>query len=64
MPCVSMAQNVVPYPTSHVRVDWVQGTDFSKYKTYAWSTSYQKTATAEWDEYLVRNIDNQLQAKG
>lgn len=64
MPWVSIAQNVVPYPTSDVRAGWVQGTDFSKYKTYAWSTSYKKTATVEWDEYLVKNIDNQLQAKG
>lgn len=64
MSLVSIAQDVVPYPTSQVKVDWVRGTDFSKYKTYAWSTTYQKTATAEWDEYLVKKIDSQLQAKG
>jgi hypothetical protein len=29
MPLVSMAQDVVPYPKSEVKVDWVQGTDFS-----------------------------------
>lgn len=64
LPLISQAQDVVPYPTSQVTVDWVRGTDFSKYETYAWSTSYKKTATAEWDDYLVKNIDSQLQAKG
>jgi hypothetical protein len=64
MPRVSTAQDVVPYPTSQVKVDWVRGADFSKYETYAWSTSYQKTQTAKWDGYLVKNIDSQLQAKG
>ena len=38
MPSASMAQDVVPYPTSEVKVGWVHGTDFSKYKTYAWGT--------------------------
>ena len=31
-PLASMAQEVVPYANSDVKVDWVRGTDFSKYK--------------------------------
>jgi hypothetical protein len=38
MPLASRAQEVVPYANSEVKVDWVRGTDFSKYKTYAWGT--------------------------
>jgi hypothetical protein len=42
MPLASMAQEAVPYANSEVTVDWVRGTDFSKYKTYAWGTPNQK----------------------
>jgi hypothetical protein len=42
MPLASTAQEVVPYANSEVKVDWVRGTDFSKYKTYAWGTPNQK----------------------
>ena len=27
-----------------VKVNWVRGTDFSKYRTYAWGTSHQKNS--------------------
>jgi hypothetical protein len=37
-----MAQEAVPYANPEVKVDWVRGTDFSKYKTYAWGTPNQK----------------------
>jgi hypothetical protein len=42
MPLASRAQEVVPYANSEVKVDWVRGTDFSKYKTYAWGTPDQR----------------------
>lgn len=32
----SVGQVVEPYAASDVKVNWVHGTDFSKYKTYAW----------------------------
>ena len=35
MPMAIVTQEVVPYAKSEVKVDWVRGTDFSKYKTYA-----------------------------
>ena len=31
-----VAQEIVPYPKSVLKVDWLRGTDFSKYHTYAW----------------------------
>ncbi len=60
-PLVSIAQDVVPYGKSEVKVDWVRGTDFSKYKTYAWAASQPKTP----DPYhLIENLDSALQGKG
>jgi hypothetical protein len=60
-PLASIAQNVVPYAKSEVKVDWVRGTDFSRYKTYAWAASQQKTP----DPYhLIVNLDSALQTKG
>ena len=43
MPLGSTAQEVVPYAKSEVKVDWVRGTDFSKFKTYAWGSTQQMT---------------------
>ena|ERR1700733_15098344 len=43
MPSPSMAQDVVPYARQEVKVDWVRGTDFSKFKTYAWGSTQQTT---------------------
>jgi hypothetical protein len=40
----SMIQEVVPYANSDVKVDWARGTDFSKYKTYAWGIPNQKAS--------------------
>ena len=45
-PFVSMAQDVVPYAKSEVKVDWVRGTDFSKYKTYACNMRPQNRTAA------------------
>jgi hypothetical protein len=61
MPLASTAQDVVPYAKSEVKVDWVRGTDFSKYKTYAWEASQQKTPDPQ---HLIENIEGALQAKG
>jgi len=61
MPLGSMAQDVVPYAKSEVKVDWVRGTDFSKYKTYAWGTTRQTTPNPK---HPTEDIDAALQAKG
>ena len=63
MPLSSTAQEqeVVPYAKSEVKVDWVRGTDFSKYKTYAWGTTYQVTSDPK---HPTEDIDAALQAKG
>src|SRR6266481_5603690 len=61
MPFASMAQEAVPYAKSEVKVDWVRGTDFSKYKTYAWGTSNQK---APDPKHPLEDIDAALQAEG
>ena len=58
------AQDVEQYAKSDVKVDWVRGTDFSKYKTYAWGTSHQKNPNPVWNQHLVEDIDAALQAKG
>ncbi len=47
-----------------VKVNWVRGTDFSKYRTYAWGTSHQKTPDPAWNQHLIEDIDAALQAKG
>jgi hypothetical protein len=62
MPVVSNAQDVVPYPKSDVKVDWVRGTDFSKCKTYAWGTVRQMTPDPK--HTIEGAIDAALQAKG
>jgi len=62
MPFVSMAQEVVPYPKSDIKVDWVRGTDFSKFKAYAWGPSHLATPSLE---HTVQGlIDAALQKKG
>jgi hypothetical protein len=61
MPLASTAQEVVPYANSEVKVDWVRGTDFSKYKTYAWGTPNQK---APDPNHPLDDIDAALQAEG
>ena len=38
MPLACIAQEVVPYAKSEVKVDWVRGTDFSKYKDLCMGT--------------------------
>jgi Domain of unknown function (DUF4136) len=61
MPLASLAQEVVPYANREVKVDWVRGTDFSKYKTYAWGTPNQK---APDPNHPLNDIEAALQAKG
>ena len=61
MPWASQAQDVVPYPKSEVKVDWVRGTDFSKYNTYALGTSSQMTPDPK--HTIEGMIDVALQAK-
>jgi hypothetical protein len=61
MPLASMAQEAVPYANSKVTVDWVRGTDFSKYKTYAWGTPYQKATDPN---HPLDDIEAALQAEG
>jgi hypothetical protein len=62
IPLMSNAQDVVPYPKSEVKVDWVRGTDFSECKTYAWGTSRQMTPDPK--HTIEGIIDATLQAKG
>jgi Domain of unknown function (DUF4136) len=62
MPLPFTAQDVVPYPKSGVKVDWVRGTDFSKCKTYAWGTARQMTPDPK--HTIEVTIDAALQAKG
>ena len=59
-PLASTAQDVVPYAKDQVKVDWVRGTDFSKYKTYAWGATRQMTP----NPHPRVDIDAALQAKG
>ena len=61
MPLASMTQEAVPYANSEVKVDWVRGTDFSKYKTYAWGTPNQKATDSN---HPLDDIDAALQADG
>jgi hypothetical protein len=61
VPSASMAQAVEPYAKSEVKVDWVKGTDFSKYKTYAWGTSNEKAPNPK---HPLEDIDAALQAEG
>jgi hypothetical protein len=61
MPLASMAQEAVPYANSEVTVDWVRGTDFSKYKTYAWGTPNQKATDPN---HPLDDIEAALQAEG
>ena len=62
LPLASMAQDVVPYADSDVKVGWVRGTDFSKYKTYAWRTSH--LATPSLEHTVQGMIDAALHEKG
>jgi hypothetical protein len=61
MPLTSTAQEVVPYANSEVKVDWVRGTDFSKYKSYAWGTPNQE---APDPNHPLDDIDAALKAEG
>ena len=59
-PLASIAPEVVPYAKDQVKVDWVRGTDFSKYKTYAWGATQQVTP----NPHPRVDIQAALQAKG
>jgi hypothetical protein len=62
MPLTFTAQDVVPYPKSEFKVDWVRGTDFSKCKTYAWGISRQMTPDQK--RTIEVTLEAALQAKG
>lgn len=47
-----------------VNVDWQRGTDFSKFKTYAWEQSQNPIRDPLWDQRVVGMIDAQLASKG
>lgn len=59
-PLASIAQEVVPYAKDQVKVDWLRGTDFSKYKTFAWGATQQMTP----NPHPRVDIEAALQAKG
>ena len=60
----SVGQVVEPYAASDVKVNWVRGTDFSKYKTYAWGITHQQNPDPVWNQRHIDDIDAALQAKG
>ncbi len=62
-PLVSMPRDVVPYAKSEVKVDWVRGTDFSKYKTYAWGATHQMSPDPKL-RFPIEDVDAALLAKG
>jgi Domain of unknown function (DUF4136) len=62
MPSASMAQEAELYAKNQIKVDWNRGTDFSKYKTYAWGETQQITPDPK--HTLEGAIDAALQAKG
>lgn len=53
---VAFAQNV--------NVDWMRGTDFSKFKTYAWGVSPRPVNDPLWHQRVIDNIDGALAGKG
>jgi hypothetical protein len=53
---VAMAQKV--------NTDWQHGTDFSKFKTYAWGESPHPIQDSIWNQRIIGDIDAQLAAKG
>jgi hypothetical protein len=47
-----------------VNSDWQHGTDFSKFKTYAWGESPHPIQDSIWNQRIVGDIDAQLAGKG
>lgn len=56
VPVIALAQQV--------NTDWKHGTDFSKYKTYAWGQSPHPIQDSLWNQRIVSDIDGALQEKG
>jgi hypothetical protein len=54
------AQEAVPYANSEGKVEWVRGTNFSKYKTYAWDFRTRRLLTPN---HSLDDIDAALKAK-
>ena len=50
--------------TPQVNVDWLPGTDFSRFKTYVWRISPQPIPDVAWNARVIGNVDAQLKAKG
>jgi hypothetical protein len=47
-----------------VAVDWLPGTEFSRFKTYIWRLSPQPVRDVTWNGRIISNVDAQLSAKG
>jgi len=47
-----------------VNTDWQHGTDFSKFKTYAWGESPHPIQDSIWNQRIISGIDGQLTEKG
>jgi len=47
-----------------VNTDYVHGTDFSKYKTYAWGPSQHPVQDQMWNQRIINDVDTQLSTKG
>lgn len=47
-----------------VNVDWQRGTDFSKYKTYAWGVGAHPIQDSLWNQRILGMVDTQLAGKG
>ncbi len=56
IPALALAQQV--------NVDWQRGTDFSKYKTYAWGVGTHPIPDSLWNQRIIDMVDGQMQAKG
>ena len=62
MPLLPWRRKSMPYAKNQVKVDWLRGTDFSKYKTYAWGDTQQMTPDPKHTIEAI--IEAALQAKG
>jgi hypothetical protein len=54
---------LIEFTPQQVNVDWLHGTDFSRFKTYGWRTSPQPIADVAQNERIISDVDAQLTAK-
>jgi uncharacterized protein DUF4136 len=45
-------------------VDWVHGTDFSRFRTYTWATAYYPIQDPDASLGMARAVQEELEAKG